>query len=100
MDDGSCIDSDPVDGCCQSVGDACLSLSSGESIEVVQFVAEGVLETLMLDMDWTNVSLDDGNYPGAFGMIISSPNGSCVHFGEGSQSIVIMNKIGIEKKRE
>jgi|GEM_PF-897849 len=86
VDDGSCIDSDPVDGCCQSVGDACLSLSSGESIEVVQFVAEGVLETLMLDMDWTNVSLDDGNYPGAFGMIISSPNGSCVHFGEGSAS--------------
>ncbi|MDB4676449.1 hypothetical protein OAH93_02280, partial [Flavobacteriales bacterium] len=88
VDDGSCIAPDPIQGCCETAGDACVSLEGGTSSEVYQFAASGNLETLELELGWTNSvgAGGEANFPGAFGMIVEAPNGMCVHFGEGSNA--------------
>ncbi|MCH1574822.1 MAG: hypothetical protein L7S67_00975, partial [Flavobacteriales bacterium] len=86
IDDGSCINPDPSLGCCETLGDVCVSLEGGSQSEPFQFAAAGTLETLELELGWANSVGSGGtaNYPGAFSMVIESPNGVCVHFGEGS----------------
>ena len=81
-DDGSCIDPDPVLGCCSTEVVLEDVLSGGAFSDTLSFEAEGAPFALGVVLDWTDLlpSTDD---PDASDLLltITDPNGNCASFG-------------------
>ena len=83
VDDGSCIAPDPVDGCptCDyplNIVEA--NLTAGVAGTAVTTSASGALETLDVELNWTNTTGDD-SWAADMKMEIGLPDGSCVAIG-------------------
>lgn len=81
MDDGSCTYPDEVMGCnCEQVVNIQASLLSGESSEAAVVDASGLLESVIINLDWVNTTGGDSWVADAV-FVINMPDGSCVEFG-------------------
>ena len=81
-DDGSCIDPDPVLGCCSTEVVLEDVLSGGAFSDTLSFEAEGAPFALGVVLDWTDL-LPDTDDPDASDLLltITDPNGNCASFG-------------------
>ena len=78
---GNCTYPDPTFGCdCQTVVEINSIIVGGESSESITFEGQGVLESIIIDMNWEDVEVS-ASWPADLIIQIGSPDGSCVEFG-------------------
>ena len=81
VDDGSCIfpqNDLPCD--CDAEGEIDVTLGAEEASSPFTFDAEGTLESLDINLNWTNLD-NGGSWPADLAISIAGPDGSCVAFG-------------------
>lgn len=81
QDSGDCVYPDPTFGCdCESVVEFDSVLVGSESTEVGSFDGQGVIEAIVIDMNWEDVELS-ASWPADLLIQIGTPDGGCFEFG-------------------